>query len=67
MDVQGLSEAGFSVTVLGHSLGAGAAALLTVILKDRCAAYPPAQWEVSRTALSFSFIKLHEFLVLTLN
>ncbi len=41
---QGLSEAGFSVTVLGHSLGAGAAALLSVILKDRCASWKHYIW-----------------------
>jgi acetyl esterase/lipase len=38
---QGLHGSGFKVTVVGHSLGAGAAALLALMLSDKCA-QPPA-------------------------
>ena len=37
----GLHEAGFRVTVVGHSLGAGAAALLSLMLRNKCAPSSP--------------------------
>lgn len=34
--MQGLHEAGYNIITVGHSLGAGAAALLAMMLKSRC-------------------------------
>lgn len=37
--LQGLHEAGYKIVTVGHSLGAGAAALLTMMLKSRFASF----------------------------
>lgn len=35
-ELQGLHEAGYKIITVGHSLGAGAAAILAMILRSRC-------------------------------